>query len=146
MKHLLAFAAIALMASAALASPRDLNNKSFNELPVLAVGSVASGDYLPVYDVSTRLVKKVDATVLAGAASGQPTIRTAVDAVASGQTSKAVTVTGITAASRCVAMFNEVTTNAVYVRAVVPTANTATVTISADPGASNADLTVICAN
>lgn len=76
----------------------------------------------------------------------QPVIRTAVDAVASGQTSKAVTVTGVTTASRCVAQSNEVATNAVYIRAAVPTANTVTVHTSADPGASNLDITVICAN
>lgn len=69
----------------------------------------------------------------------------ATDAVASGQTSKAVTVTGITTAAKCVASLAEVATNSVSVRAVVPTANTATVTLSGDPGASDADLSVICA-
>ena len=75
-----------------------------------------------------------------------PVIRVAQDAVASGQTSKAVTVTGITAASKCIASPNEVATNAAYIRAVVPTADTATVTVSADPGASNLDITVVCAD
>lgn len=76
----------------------------------------------------------------------QPVIRTAVDAVANGQTSKAVTVTGVTTLSRCVAQSNEVSTNSVYIRAAVPTADTVTVTTSGDPGASALDITVICAN
>lgn len=68
----------------------------------------------------------------------------AFDAVASGQTSKAVTVTGVSTSSRCVSSIAEVATNSVYVRAVVPTANTVTVTLSGDPGASNADIAVFC--
>lgn len=111
------------------------------ELPTLASASVAAGDFVPVYDASTGKTKKV-----AAEATLSQVIRTATDAVASGQTSKAVTVTGITTASRCVATANEVATNAVYIRAVVPTANTATVTTSGDPGASNLDLTVVCFN
>ncbi|MGB4107762.1 MAG: hypothetical protein WBK55_08210 [Alphaproteobacteria bacterium] len=73
-----------------------------------------------------------------------PVIRSATDAVVSGQTSKTVTVTGATAASKCVATANEVATNAVYIRAAVPGTNQVVVTVSADPGASNLDLTVIC--
>ena len=75
-----------------------------------------------------------------------PVLRTATDAIASGQTSKAVTVTGVTTASECVASANEVATNSVSIRAAVPTANTVTVHSSGDPGASNLDLTVICAD
>lgn len=138
MKKLLCFAVVALFATAALAGQRDLNSKGFNELPVLAPSGLASGDYVPVYDTSAVAVKKVDALLT------MP--RSAFDAVASGQTSKAVTVTGVTTSSRCVASLNEATTNAVYVRGVVPTANTVTVTLSGDPGASNADISVICVN
>ena len=68
----------------------------------------------------------------------------ATDAVASGQTSKAVTVTGITTAAKCSATLTEVATNSISIRAAVPTANTVTVTVSGDPGASGADLCVIC--
>lgn len=68
----------------------------------------------------------------------------ATDTVASGATSKAVTVTGITTAAKCFVTANEVPTNAVYVKNVVPTSNTATVTVSGDPGASNLDLNVLC--
>lgn len=135
MKHLLGFAALALLATAALANPRDLNDKSFTELPVLAGSAVATGDYIPVYDASTRNVVKVSAMALP---------LSAFDAVASGGASKAVTVTGVVAGSKCVASINEATTNAVYVRGVVPTTNTVTVTLSGDPGASNADISVIC--
>lgn len=140
---MLSLAAVALIAmtGVALAGGNELAYFKVQELPTLAPSAVASGDYTVVYDASAGKVKKVDATASAGTV-----IRSAVDAVANGQTSKAVTVTGITAASRCVATPNEVGTNAAYVRAVVPTANTATVTVSADPGASNLDITVICIN
>lgn len=145
MKKLLSslFAILLFAASPALADGYDLATKNILELPTLSAGSIASGDYVPVYDASALGVKKVDATSFS---TGGAVIRSATDAVASGQTSKAVTVTGITAASKCVATANEVATNAVYIRAVVPTANTATVTTSGDPGASNLDLTVICVN
>lgn len=138
MKHLLSALALSVMlvATGALASPRDLNDKSFLELPVITPATIVSGDYVPVYDASTRLVKKVDALAT--------TPRSAVDAVANGQTSKAVTVTGVTTSSRCVASLTNATTNAVYVRGVVPTANTVTVTLSGDPGASTGALAVIC--
>lgn len=68
----------------------------------------------------------------------------ATDAIASGQTSQAVTVTGLTTAGDCVAQLNEVATNSVAIRAVVPTTDTATVHVNADPGASNADIIVVC--
>lgn len=135
MKHLLGFALIALISTAVFANPRDLADKSFTELPVLAGSAVATGDFIPVYDISTRNVVKVSAAALP---------LSAFDAVASGGASKAVTVTGVTTSSKCVASINEATTNAVYVRGVVPTANTVTVTLSGDPGASNADISVIC--
>jgi hypothetical protein len=74
----------------------------------------------------------------------QPTIRSASDAVASGQTSKVVTVTGVTASSRCFATAAEVATNSVSIRAAVPGTDTVTVTVSGDPGASNLDIRVLC--
>ncbi len=135
MKHLLGFALIALISTSVFAGPRDLGTKAFTELPTLAGSAVATGDFIPVYDVSARNVVKVSAAALP---------LSAFDAVASGQSSKAVTVTGVTTASKCVASLNEATTNAVYVRGVVPTTNTVTVTLSGDPGASNADISVIC--
>lgn len=73
-------------------------------------------------------------------------LRFAFDAVANGQTSKTTTVTGATASSRCVATAAEVATNAVYIRAAVPGTNQVIVTVSADPGASNLDYTVVCFN
>lgn len=73
-------------------------------------------------------------------------IRFAFDAVASGQTSKTTTLTGVTASSRCVATAAEVATNAVYLRAAVPGTDQVVVTVSADPGASNMDYTVMCMN
>lgn len=73
-------------------------------------------------------------------------IRFAFDAVASGQTSKTTTLTGVTASSRCVATAAEVATNAVYLRAAVPGTDQVVVTVSADPGVSNMDFTVVCYN
>lgn len=139
-KALLLAAALCGIATAAYAA-NELAYYRMTELETLAAGSIASGDTVPVYDASAGKVKTVDATGVLG-----QVVRVATDAVASGQTSKAVTVTGITTASDCVATANEVATNAVYIRAVVPTANTATVTVSGDPGASNLDLTVVCFN
>lgn len=139
-KFILALAVIAaLPIGIAIAGGNELAYTRIQELSTLAVASVASGDYVPVFDASAGKTVKVDASAVL-----DTTVRSATDAVASGQTSKAVTVTGITTASKCVASSNEVGTNAVYIRAVVPTANTATVTVSADPGASNLDITVIC--
>ena len=139
------FAAVAIafvaLTSVAIAGGNELAYVRVQELPTLTAANVATGDFVPVYDASAGKVVKVDAV---GTVS--QVTRTAIDAVASGQTSKAVTVTGITAASRCIAQSNEVSTNAVYIRAVVPTANTATVTTSGDPGASNLDITVVCYN
>lgn len=123
------------------AGGNELAYFKIQELPTLSPASVATGDLVAVYDASVGKTKKVDATGSIG-----NVIRSATDAVASGQTSKAVTVTGVTTASKCVASSNEVATNSVSVRAVVPTANTVTVTVSGDPGVSNMDLTVICIN
>lgn len=141
-KMLLALAAaLTLVSGIALAGGNELAYFRIQELPTLAPASIAAGDYVPVFDASVGKTMKVTAVGTVG-----QVIRTAVDAVASGQTSKAVTVTGITTASRCVAQSNENSTSAVYIRSVVPTADTATVTTSADPGASNLDITVICIN
>lgn len=122
----------------AIAGGNELAYFKVQELNPMTTADLATGDLQTVYDASAGRVKKIDALLAVP--------RSAVDAVANGQTSKAVTVTGITASSRCVATPNEVATNAVYIRAVVPTANTATVTVSGDPGASNLDITVICVN
>jgi hypothetical protein len=66
------------------------------------------------------------------------------DAIASGQTAKTVTVTGITSAAKCVAQGNEVPSNAAYIKSVAPGTDSAVVTVNTDPGASNLDITVIC--
>lgn len=136
----LALAAVAV-SGVALAGGNELAYFKIPELVTLAPSSIGSGDFVPVYDASAKKVKKVDATAVLDLS-----VLTASDAVASGQTSKATTLTGVTASSICVASLAEVATNAVYIRAVVPTTNTVTTTISADPGASNQDLKIICVN
>lgn len=73
-------------------------------------------------------------------------IRFATDTVANGQTSKTVTLTGVTSSSKCVATGNEVPTNAVYIKSAAPGTDQVVITTSGDPGASNLDLTVICMN
>lgn len=122
-------------------------------LVMLLVASSAFAGDIEIFSNGTKqktAVHKLDTaggitvSVSGGKATFTAQLRTATDAVASGQTSKAVTVSGVTTASNCVASLNEATTNAVYVRGVVPTADTVTVTLSGDPGASNADLSVIC--
>lgn len=66
------------------------------------------------------------------------------DTIASGQTTKAVTVTGITTAAKCFATALETPTNACYIKQAIPTANTLTVGVNTDPGASNLDIAVLC--
>lgn len=61
------------------------------------------------------------------------------DAVASGQTSKATTVTGALSTDQAIVTLREVATNNVSLRAAIITADTLTVTVSGDPGASNLD-------
>lgn len=61
-----------------------------------------------------------------------------------GQTSEVVALTGLTASSRCVAIITNDSTNEVSVTSAVTTTDQVTVQISADPGASGADLCVIC--
>lgn len=62
------------------------------------------------------------------------------DAVANGQTSKATTITGLAAAThKAIVVPIEVATNSISIRAVVITADTLTVTVSGDPGASGLD-------
>lgn len=112
-------------------------------LPAFAMKVSSAGTSLgQVTDLNTT--GGITATVSDDTATFSASLRSATDAVASGQTSKAVTVSGVTTASKCVASINETTTNAVYVRGVVPTADTVTVAVSGDPGASNADISVIC--
>lgn len=63
-----------------------------------------------------------------------------------GQTSEVVTVTGATSASLCFATITNDSTNEVSVTNVVAGTDQATVQVSGDPGASGADLAVICYN
>lgn len=63
-----------------------------------------------------------------------------------GQTSEVVTVTGATSASLCFATITNDSTNEVSVTNVVAGTDQATVQVSADPGASGADLAVVCYN
>lgn len=61
MKKLLLLAAVALIgfSGPVHADDKDMAYKGFNEFPVLTAGSIdAVNDYIPVWDVSTRLVKK----------------------------------------------------------------------------------------
>jgi hypothetical protein len=64
----------------------------------------------------------------------------------SGQTSEVVTVTGATSASLCFATITNDSTTEVSVTNVVAGTDQATVQVSGDPGASGADLAVICYN
>lgn len=68
MKHPLAFLSfllVILLAGTALAGGRELATKKFPaEFTALSAGSIASGDFVPVYDASAQVVKKVDATAL----------------------------------------------------------------------------------
>lgn len=73
-------------------------------------------------------------------------IRFAFDAVANGQTTKTTTLTGATASSRCVASAAETATNVTAIRSVVPGTDSVVITVTADPGASNMDYTVVCYN
>lgn len=99
----------------------------------------------PVFGASdTEKDFKVAQNFSVGAGTVTDKILWGFDTVANGQTSKAVTLAGVTTSSRCLAAIQEVATNSVAVRAVVPTTNTVTVTISGDPGASAADIAVWC--
>jgi hypothetical protein len=61
-----------------------------------------------------------------------------------GQTSEVVALTGLTSSSRCVAIITNDSTNEVSVTSVVTTTDQATVQVSGDPGATGADLCIIC--
>lgn len=63
-----------------------------------------------------------------------------------GQTSEVVTVTGVTSASLCFATITIDTTTEVSVTSAVAGTDQVTVQVSGDPGASGADLAVICYN
>lgn len=73
-------------------------------------------------------------------------LRFAFDTVASGQTAKTTTLTGVTSSSRCVASPNEIPTNVGYIKSVAPGTDQVVITVNTDPGASNLDFTVICLN
>lgn len=50
-----------------MADKYDLANLSIDELPTLAGASIASGDFIVVYDASQRRFVKVDATYFGAA-------------------------------------------------------------------------------
>lgn len=50
-----------------MADKYDLAYKNIDELPVLAGGSLASGDYIVAYDASADKFVKIDATYFAAA-------------------------------------------------------------------------------
>lgn len=122
-------------------SPRDLSNgKSIMEFPLITpTPNAAAGDYTIRWQGAQRRFIRVDASLVGTSRSGAGT-------VVSGQTSVAITVNGVTAASRCQATQQNVATNSVYLRAAAPTANTVTVTLSGDPGASGQNVAVYCLN
>jgi predicted RecA/RadA family phage recombinase len=114
------------------------------------------------YDVATKSVNSDTANVLCGVyakAKATADVEAEVlllptnlifptsvnDTVASGGATKAVAFTGAVAATgKYAAFLQEATTNAVYVRSAIATdTDEVTVTLSGDPGASNADVTVI---
>lgn len=57
-----ALVALLLIPTLAWASGQELSWQKLQQLQTLAAGSIASGDYIPVYDASAGIVKKVDAT------------------------------------------------------------------------------------
>jgi|GEM_PF-3909232 len=73
-------------------------------------------------------------------------IRFASDAIASGQTAKTTSLTGVTASSKCVATGNEVPSNTAYIKSAAAGTDQVIVTVNTDPGASNLDFTLICLN
>lgn len=139
--NILAVAALALVfsTSAFAGSPRDLTVKSIFEFPV-GNPVAAAGDYTLFWDNSARTFVRIDAS------TAPVTNRQAQGTVLSGQTSIAIPLTGVTTSSRCQVTQHNVATNSVYLRGAVPTTNTVTVTVSADPGAGGQIVNVLCVN
>lgn len=124
-----------------------------NTFDALEIGAI-TGD-AQVTEVGIKIGTGYDSAMTIGAASGLPPLQQtgfskaamyiAVDTdLDNGQTSEAVTVTGITSAALCFATITNDSTTEVSVTNVVASANTATVQVSGDPGASGADLAVVC--
>ena len=101
--------------------------------------TVGSGWDLGIVTDSSLKVNSTNGTAISA-------VRFAQDAVASGQTAKTTTLTGVTTASLCVATGNEVPSNAAYIKSAAAGTDQVVVTVNTDPGASNLDFTVICLN
>ena len=132
-------------------SAAELN---YNDITTLGTGAAskavvldASADY--TYPATATIKYASGGTLQVNSTDGAviSAIRTATDPdLDSGQTSEVVTVTGATTASLCFATITIDATNDVAVSSVVPAANQVTVTVTGDPGASGADLAVVCFN
>jgi hypothetical protein len=109
-------------------------------MPTGGLLTVQSGGQITLSSGSTLAV----AGTFTNGGVAVPVIRVAEDAIVSGQTAKTVTVTGATAASKCVATANEIPTNDAYIKSAAPGTDQVVVTVNTDPGASNLDITVIC--
>jgi hypothetical protein len=91
---LLSIAALGIFATASLADDRLKPNTSINELPELSVNSLAVNDYIPVYDTSAILWKKVAATTIGTAAAFEDT--TATNVLLSSECGKTITLNSAT--------------------------------------------------
>ena len=137
--------------TAVTSSAAELN---YNDITTLGTGAAskavvldASGDY--TYPATATIKYASGGTLQVNSTDGAvlSAIRTGTDTdLDSGQTSEVVTVTGATASSLCFATITIDATNDVAVSSVVAATNQATVTVTGDPGASGADLAVICFN
>lgn len=137
--------------TAMTASAAELN---YNDIATLGTGAAsktvaldASSDY--IFPAAATIKFASGGTLQVNSTDGAviSAIRTGTDTdLDNGQTSEVVTVTGATASSLCFATITNDTTTEVSVTNVVAAANQATVQVSGDPGASGADLAVVCYN
>lgn len=80
--------------------------------------------------------------------SGTPTVTapTAIVRVPNGSATLSVTCTAVTATTLILGTIRNSTSNAVYLKNIIPGAGSFTVTLSGDPGASNADIAIFIFN
>lgn len=142
MRNLILAAAIMLFALPAYAqnvtkgSVQRLTFDTLNSADFVASDDITVGDDLTV-------TGSID--VGGGTAISQIIIATDTD-LDNGQTSEVVTVTGATAATRCFGTITNDATNDVAISSIVTATDQATVTVTGDPGASGADLVLVCFN
>lgn len=121
-----------------------------NRAPIAGTNATITNSYAFWVDADTA---RFDGVVVQNAipriqstsdTTGSPTISTpmGVVRVASGATSVTVTCAACTTATLITGAIRNVTSNACYLRSIVPGAGSFVVTVSADPGASHADIVV----